>query len=519
MKSIFFGILGLAIAAHSPISVGEESLNYAPGGSQQCMTCHEFGPESPAHKLEYGSHGTTVGREKDRHGCESCHGPSASHAGAPIQVSPAVSFGPRWTASPAAQDKSCLACHADNIAKHWQDSLHMLNNLTCITCHDIHTGGDKVLFPAQQADVCTICHKAQKTGVHGLEDLAPRNPSCATCHNPHDHESAESRMVHNQSEGCRSCHDLVEMASSEGASEKAKIYHKIMGKPDRICLECHQDLAHTPAEGVTALEPTAVSSGHVSLFYPGMADAEWLLGEHPGSQPLYQGRNCRQCHRGEEAALGKSQVGNSKLVAHRDIAVSFDKDQDSIRMVLKWQGDHDDSDIALMWGSQRTSAGFQRGGCFAACHNDLPGMSRDRGQQTDKYLFSSRLQQQGIGRPPIQRDDSELKAMMAQGEFAVLWRIRLDSGETQAATLLDKVHWQPSPPVTANTSYKNGSWTVQIRRRLGVQEEHLTTFNPQGRYTFGIALHGKDNPGGKHWVSLPITFSYAGDDTDFKVEQ
>ena len=35
---------------------------------------------------------------------------------------------------------------------------------------------------------------------------------------------------------------------------------------------------------------------------------------------------------------------------------------------------------------------------------------------------------------------------------------------------------------------------------------------------FGIALHGADNQGSGHWVSLPLTLSYDGEDTDFKIE-
>jgi cytochrome c-type protein NapC len=54
----------------------------------------------------------------------------------------------------------------------------------------------------------------------------------------------------------------------------------------------------------------------------------------------------------------------------------------------------------LMWGMRASNSAFTRGGCFAACHSDLPGMSRDRGQQQGKYLWSSRVQQQAIGQLP-----------------------------------------------------------------------------------------------------------------------
>ena len=482
-----------------------------------CVGCHDFGPESPAHRLMEGSHGGDAGGSANSKSCAACHGPSASHAQAPTRVSPDVSFGPRWSASTADQDGSCLACHESNVAVHWKDSLHMLNNVSCVACHDIHTGGDKVLFPAQQANVCTMCHKAQKEGIHGMEDLAAFNPHCSSCHNPHDHESAENAMLKNDSMGCRSCHDLVRMAGSDKVSEKAKQYHQVMSQPERTCVECHSGIAHAPADSVTAFATLPVTSKEITLFYPGQANSEWLMQEHPGSQPLRQGASCQQCHRGEEASMGLSQAGEFKP-AHRDMQVSFDRDEDSIRMTLEWRGERDETDLALMWGSSRSDEAFRRGGCFAACHSDLPGMSGDRGQQTGKYLWASRAQLQALGKPPIVKDQEELAKMMADGQFVVLWRVKLNSGKAEAATLLDDVHWRPTAPIRASTSYRNGRWTVHIRRSLSRMPEHLVTFDPESTYTFGIALHGADNPGAGHWVSLPKSLSYSGNETDFRVE-
>jgi hypothetical protein len=108
--------------------------------------------------------------------------------------------------------------------------------------------------------------------------------------------------------------------------------------------------------------------------------------------------------------------------------------------------------------------------------------------------------------------------MMADGRFVVLWRIQLNSGTAEAATLLDDLHWQPHAPVRASTSYRNGRWTVKIRRDISHRPEHLVQFDPEDKFTFAIALHGADNPGAEHWVSLPLSFSYDGEDTDFTVE-
>lgn len=494
----------------------QDSDGFAPKGTSECLGCHDFGDDSPVHNVMAGSHGTAgdAAAMEGRRGCEDCHGPSANHANAPTQVAPGVSFGPRWTATIAAQNEPCLACHEGEVAKDWQHSLHMVNDITCVTCHDIHTPQDKVLTEDAQAEVCTVCHKAQKQGIHGMEDMAEFNPPCSLCHNPHDHGSAQTQMLVNDSMGCRSCHDMDEMAGSSTVSDKAKRYHNVMQKPDRTCVDCHTGVAHAAADATPASPPVAAFSKDVTLFFPGMADSSWLLHSHPGSQPLRQGANCRQCHRGEEQSMGKSQAGDFSP-ASRDVEITLASDADSLRMTLQWKGDRNEKDVALMWGSG-TNEAFRRGGCFAACHSDLPGMSGNRGQQVDKYLSVSREQQKTVGRPAIVKSEAELKALMAEGNFAVIWRIDLATGKAEAATVLEQVRWQPHAPIRASTKYENGRWTVNIRRSLSRQPEQLVTFDPETKYTFGVALHGADNPGGKHWVSLPLTVSYNGDDTDFK---
>ena len=263
------------IAVCLVITAGTQGLaqsnpEYNPGGTEHCLSCHDFGPESPVHNVLAGSHGIS-GDTPDmagRHGCEDCHGPSAAHAQAPTRTSPAVSFGPRWTATSAAQDSTCLACHEDSTARHWRDALHMVNNLTCVTCHDIHADQDRVLFEQQQAQVCTVCHKAQKKGIHGMERRAARNPPCTECHNPHDHESAQATMLSNQSAGCSHCHDLLRMADSARVSDKAKSYHKVMARPGRTCLQCHQGMAHAPADSVPPMRPTPVRRKRSPCFIP-----------------------------------------------------------------------------------------------------------------------------------------------------------------------------------------------------------------------------------------------------------
>ena len=501
LAALLFAMTAVTLAADSDPAV--------------CLSCHDFGPESPVHEVQAGAH-VSSDEPGGMPACTTCHGASTSHARAPIQVSPTVSFGPRWSTTGNGQDERCLACHEANQAEHWQDALHMFNNLTCVTCHDIHTEQDTVLFPDQQGQVCTVCHKAQKKGIHGLEEFADFNPPCSGCHNPHDHEGAEAEMLENGSAGCRSCHNLERMGRNPERGEKLKRYHKAMLDPDNTCLDCHDGVAHAPADAISAMVREPVSHRAITLFYPGMADSDWLLQGHPGSQPLRQGRNCQQCHRGEEAGMGAAQASGFTPVS-REVTVAFSSHADQMTITLGWDGAQDDTDIALMWDDGGNDA-FRRGGCFAACHSDLTGMSRDRGQQTEKYLWASRLQQQRIGQPSVVRDSTELETLLAAGDFVELWRVRLATGEIDTATLLADLSWETTNLIQINKTYKDGHWTVTLTAPLD-DTKLLKPFTSEGKYTFGVALHGAGNPGGKHWVSLPMTLSFAGDETDFMVEQ
>jgi predicted CXXCH cytochrome family protein len=228
--------------------------NDGAAGTQRCRECHDHAPASHVERLLMGSHGISL-EAGFRQGCEDCHGASAAHAAAPREVSPATSFGPRWKANSDAHDRACLNCHQGDTGSDWQHALHMVNNLTCVTCHDIHTEGDRVLLPEGQAAVCTGCHEAQRSGMHGHSDALAQDPPCGTCHNPHNHETAQPQMQANQSMGCRTCHDLAAMADDPLVSHKARDYHQTMQDPGRTCLSCHQGIAHDPNDPRAPLKP------------------------------------------------------------------------------------------------------------------------------------------------------------------------------------------------------------------------------------------------------------------------
>ena len=450
-------------------------------------------------------------------GCRACHGPSTKHIAAPTKLQPDVSFGPRWTSSVAVQNGACLTCHTEGKPSGWKTGVHAAGDLTCTNCHDSHARDDAARIAGSQAEFCTVCHKVQKDGMHHLPERLADNPPCTTCHNPHADPRPQLTMLDSRSAGCRTCHDLQQMLTNPSVSPKANSYHKTMQSPDRTCIDCHSGVAHVDTADFAAVLAGGFTSHELMLFYPGQSDSEWILGEHPGAQSLRQGRNCRQCHLGEAESLG-NKLAPAGIKPTVSIELSFARAGGQLEVSISWTGEANANDVAVMFGGDEVED-FARGGCWATCHSDMPGMTRDRNQGIEKYLRASRAQLRSIGRPPIIHDAGTLAEMTAAGAYVELWRANLAQAtvaDVEVYRVLDRRDRVAEPVVTARGGYVDGRWTVTFSRPLADARKSIEA----GRtYTLGVALHGDGKSGADHWVSLPVTLSLDGIDTDFVAKQ
>ena len=514
MKRIGLILLGLCFCSLGFAATGGDG--YSREGTPLCSGCHDLGKHSPVQFMLMSAHGdaTKSGTPMAEKGCESCHGPSAAHAKSPTTVKPGISFGPNWTNSVQQQNAVCEACHQKNVAKGWEQGVHHREKLTCVTCHDLHVS-DKVLVD-QQAEVCTVCHKKQKTGIHHEADSLDKIPPCAMCHDPHRNPTPQVTMLKNRSDGCRSCHDLVAMQQDPAVSEKAKTYHKAMAQPDRTCIDCHKGVAHVALNQIPAAVVGDKSAAPVTLFYPAHANFDWINTEHPGAQPFRQGRNCSQCHVGEEADMGRK-LATDKRVSSLDARLDFKLQNKQLLVTVRWQGSPDDYDVALML-DDGSDEQFTRAGCWATCHNDLPGMEKNRGQAITKYLSASLERERSVGRYAVQFDEATLDAMMAKGHYVELWRAKLGAGKLAEVTsyhILGARDPDATPIIKASAAYANGTWTVTFMKPLGGSGKAIV---PGREYTFGVAIHGKGQEKSDHWVSLPMTFGINMRDVDFAIK-
>ena len=214
--------------------------------------------------------------------------------------------------------------------------------------------------------------------------------------------------------------------------------------------------------------------------------------------------------------MGASLAKRGQAVS-RDIDASFRVTDEQLHVSLTRQGPVDDKQISIMWGNEGNEP-FRRGGCWAACHNDMPGMSQDRGQQQGKYLWVARSQQQRIGQPPRLKSSTELSELMSQGNFVEIWQATMSSPSEatfRGGTILDQLAWRENSKVKGTVAYAKGRWTVTFTRPLQGGAGHAKSFLPGKHYTFGVALHGDKLPLQAHWVSLPKTFSLDDRETDF----
>ena len=482
----------------------------------ECTSCHDPEVSEKIKAMHNGKHWDKMIKESpvNNEGCVACHGDSQTHASTPTKIQPRTSFGPRWTATIDEQNNTCLNCHEKTAThKEWRAGKHAAQEVTCVTCHDVHVDLDLVREEATQAEVCTVCHKVQKNGMHHFKDKIDENPKCSTCHNPHANPSPQLMMLENRSLGCRNCHDFREMQLSSEVTLKAKNYHLVMQHKDRTCVDCHLGVAHVDKDNFAKLREGGLASMLVDLFHPGQSDGDWLLEEHPGAQALRQGRNCRQCHLGEAKDLGKA-LAPKGVIASIESKVSIKKVASSLQFTITWKGSENDISLALMFDNGQVDA-FAKGGCWASCHGDLPGMSRDRELEKTKYLLSSLKQQYSVGFSSVKHDQKTLDSMLDKGEFVELWRVNLSKGklaDLQRFMVLDERKETELGQLSASANFATGMWTVIINKPINDTVKPLIEGND---ITFGIAVHLDGKSGAEHKVSLPLTISSDGIDTDF----
>jgi len=294
--------------ASAALAVGDEDTTAAheySKGVKQCMACHKEGSKLPASEIFQ----TPMGISGDprapfadgKHDCEACHGPSKSHLRRQKDGSrppPAITFSdktPYDHDTPVeAQNGVCLGCHDYGARFHWPGSIHDIEGLACVDCHDRHTPNDPVLSMETQAEVCYNCHKEQRAQFlrqsrHPVQSATSSLShtglmTCTDCHQPHGSAGPGALKRNTINEQCHECHaekrgpflwehaPVQEDCTNCHTPHGSNYENLLVGRPPWLCQQCH------------------IARLHSSDVYSG-------TGLPPnGADPRLLGKQCLNCH-------------------------------------------------------------------------------------------------------------------------------------------------------------------------------------------------------------------------------
>ncbi|TCN80768.1 DmsE family decaheme c-type cytochrome [Shewanella fodinae] len=253
--------------------------NYSPKGADSCLMCHKKDPKVMA--LFDSTHGRLDNSKSPMAGlqCEACHGPLGNHNRGGKE--PMIDFGPDSKLSAASQNSVCLGCHQQAKTQEWHSSVHNLEGLTCVSCHQIHTANDPVLDHKQVNEVCSKCHRQEKADMHkrSSHPLQWNEMTCIDCHNPHGSANDKALKRATVNDTCYSCHadkrgpflwehaPVTEDCTSCHNPHGSVNDNLLKQKAPQLCQQCHVD------------------DGHASRVV-----------SQPGVDAFGGGRSCLNCH-------------------------------------------------------------------------------------------------------------------------------------------------------------------------------------------------------------------------------
>ena len=199
----------------------------------------------------------------------------------------------------------------------------------------------------------------------------------------------------------------------------------------------------SPAAHGAGINWASVPGKEVVLFYPGQSSWEWALttNDMSGAEDFRKGKNCSTCHIGEEKDMGPQIVSGKPRVFKTGEKPSIEPTPipgkpGTILATVKVANDgtnlyvHLDvnegaqpdarqdpayaTKVTVMFDNGKVSEA-NRGGCWAACHDDLTNMPSAQGATRTMYLRRTRakLTRQGGGDALVAPD--QLAKLRADG--------------------------------------------------------------------------------------------------------
>lgn len=266
-----------------------------------------------------------------------------------------------------------------------------------------------------------------------------------------------------------------------------------------------------------AVDWSKATAADVTVFYPGQQSWEKTLikSNHKGADKIRAGEGCGgECHGGEEADMGAAQAeatgftGRSSLVLQVRAAVEGG--------AIHWQisgpaAAGKPSGVAIMLGTDVIKSTPQAG-CWAACHDDAPGMASDSGQDLGKYLGGSRVKNTATGGGAGIKPQADLDAALAAGAFLELIEVEAD-GTVERGHVLDRFN-EKKVAGAATVRIEGDRWVTEVSRPLAAAGAGEIALEPGKVYNMGLAVHDPGVKKHEHLVSLRHTLAIGSGTAD-----
>jgi DmsE family decaheme c-type cytochrome len=273
-------------AAASPTPVSASLAAQQAGqsaGDAMCLTCHEDqGTQIRGTMHGRAQHPRTPAATNGRT-CETCHGPGQAHveAGGDPELMRSPAEMPAREAS-----ATCTSCHNRGPHLQWSGSMHDQRNVSCVTCHSVHSPKSDVaqLKKATQIETCAQCHKPQVLKVQRAMHMPVREGKmeCTSCHNPHGSTNVKLLKVGNWvNETCVSCH-----------TEKRGPFLWEHAAGRESCISCHDPHGSSNDRMLVAKLPMLCQRCHIGTRHPSTIYDNAVV---TTSNRLF-GRSCVNCH-------------------------------------------------------------------------------------------------------------------------------------------------------------------------------------------------------------------------------
>lgn len=276
----------LASPAWADAAVTTPDAEYSRKGADSCLKCHD---DAATSGIFHGPHGgrSSANLPFAEQQCESCHGPSASHAKRyrdETQRPAPFAFARGSQASASSQNQRCLSCHQRGARLDWDDSAHGEGELLCSSCHSLH---DSTANARQSNQLCGSCHAdvSAQTLQFSSHPLRQGQMNCSDCHQVHGQVMGDHLLQRMDArETCLSCH-----------AEKRGPFLWEHAPAAEDCGQCHNAHGSNHPALLKTVKPMLCQSCHSQTGHPSQPfTPEGLVNGQPSAFLLLN--SCSNCH-------------------------------------------------------------------------------------------------------------------------------------------------------------------------------------------------------------------------------